>query len=149
MLRIREPRGRKSGGHLDGGGVRVSTSGGTGSRVNTSTGMVSESAPRMETEVESTPRRGWYPSQHLGWKRKSSQRLDETGVRVSISDGNGSRVNTSTGLMSESAPRMETKVESTPRQDWCPSQHLGWKRKSSQHLDRKAQDFESTPRNVR
>jgi len=58
--------------HLDGEGVQVSTPGGTGNRVNTSIGMVSESAPRMETEVESTPRRGWCPSQHLGWKRKSS-----------------------------------------------------------------------------
>jgi len=80
--------------------------------------LVSESAPRMETEVESTPRQDWCPSQHRGWKRKSSQHPDRTGVRVSTSDENGSRVNTSTGLMSESAPRMETEVESTPRQNF-------------------------------
>jgi len=67
------------------------------------------------------------PSQRFGWKRKPSQHLDRTDVRVSTSDGNGSRVNTSTGAESESAPR-KAEVESTPRNIgkvvWFSSQFL-------------------------
>jgi len=110
MLRIRAS-GPEVGERLDGEGARVSTSGGTESRVNISTGLVSESAPRVEPGVESTSRRGWCPSQRLGWERKSSQRLDWTGVRVSTSDGNGSQVNTLTGRLRISSQHLEMSGE--------------------------------------